>query len=304
MFCGKRLVFSVMVHLHEYTLHFQSPDVRADLTLRGSVPPWRPGTGFSFFSAEKYFAWLPSVPQGKVDGTLEVQGRTITVSRINLRTTPLTFKSQVVAVVNSVLNAYYTLVGSTEDVRARLGADGAHSARHVLLHRPRVGTRQRDREQEAERIGPDGGEVGERGERRYPSGGVRPLVEALLDLLRHRIDRQCQRPSRAQRHELGIERAFRIGSKSELDQSIGDAGVKQARLGVGDAMHEAARSLLRLWFAWMRSAAQAEDWDAQAQILSRQLDRRSRPIDAAILFSNHRRHRGSVPDGLSRGCIA
>jgi outer membrane protein TolC len=73
-------------------------------------------------------------------------------------------------------------------------------------------------------------------------------------------------------YELGIERAFRIGSKSELDQSIGDAGVKQARLGVGDALHEAARSLLRLWFAWMRSAAQGEVWDAQAQILSRQLE--------------------------------
>jgi cobalt-zinc-cadmium efflux system outer membrane protein len=73
-------------------------------------------------------------------------------------------------------------------------------------------------------------------------------------------------------YELGVERAFRIGSKSELDQSIGDAGVAQARLGVGDAMHEAARSLLRLWFAWMRAAAQGEDWDAQAQILSHQLE--------------------------------
>jgi hypothetical protein len=73
---------SVSGDLHEYTLHFQSPDVRADLTLRGSVPPWRPGTGVSFFSPEKYFAWLPSVPQGTVGGTLVVQGRSITVSGV------------------------------------------------------------------------------------------------------------------------------------------------------------------------------------------------------------------------------
>jgi outer membrane protein TolC len=51
-----------------------------------------------------------------------VNGRTITISRINLRTAPLTFKSQVIAVVTSVLNAYYSLVGSMEDARAKRAA--------------------------------------------------------------------------------------------------------------------------------------------------------------------------------------
>lgn len=51
-----------------------------------------------------------------------VNGRTITVSRINLRTAPLTFKNQVIAVVNSVLSAYYALVGAADDVRAKRAA--------------------------------------------------------------------------------------------------------------------------------------------------------------------------------------
>lgn len=51
-----------------------------------------------------------------------VNGRNITVSRINLRTAPLTFKNQVIAVVNSVLNAYYALVGAADDVRAKRSA--------------------------------------------------------------------------------------------------------------------------------------------------------------------------------------
>lgn len=51
-----------------------------------------------------------------------VNGRTITVSRINLRTAPLTFRSQVIGVVNSVLNAYSALVGASDDVRAKRAA--------------------------------------------------------------------------------------------------------------------------------------------------------------------------------------
>lgn len=73
-------------------------------------------------------------------------------------------------------------------------------------------------------------------------------------------------------YEVGIERAFRIGAKGSLDQSIGEAGVAQARLAVGDALHETARSLLRMWFTWLRAAATDADWTAQSSILARQLD--------------------------------
>ncbi|MGA8051376.1 MAG: TolC family protein, partial [Burkholderiales bacterium] len=73
-------------------------------------------------------------------------------------------------------------------------------------------------------------------------------------------------------YEVGVERAFRIGAKGSLDQSIGEAGVEQARLAVGYALHETARSLLRMWFAWLRAAATDADWSAQSAILARQLD--------------------------------
>jgi hypothetical protein len=63
--------------LTDYTLHVEVEDVVADLKLHGSVPSWRPGTGYSFFRGEKehFFAWLPSVPQGSMEGRLTVAGK-------------------------------------------------------------------------------------------------------------------------------------------------------------------------------------------------------------------------------------
>ena len=41
------------------------------------MPPWRPGAGKSFFGdLEHYFAWLPSIPFGSVEGTLTYDGQT------------------------------------------------------------------------------------------------------------------------------------------------------------------------------------------------------------------------------------
>jgi hypothetical protein len=64
--------------LHDYTLHVDLPEVQADLHLAGTVAPWRPGTGYMLFPGPKahYFAWLPSVPRGTVQGTLTVNGVT------------------------------------------------------------------------------------------------------------------------------------------------------------------------------------------------------------------------------------
>jgi predicted secreted hydrolase len=70
--------------LHDYALHFSEGDVQADITLHGTVPPWRPGTGYSFFGGDKghYFAWLPSVPQGTVSGTVSIAGQSGAVSGV------------------------------------------------------------------------------------------------------------------------------------------------------------------------------------------------------------------------------
>ncbi len=48
--------------------------------------------------------------------------RTITVARMNLNTTDLNFKNQVIGLVSQVLNLYYNLAGDYEDLRAKRGA--------------------------------------------------------------------------------------------------------------------------------------------------------------------------------------
>ena len=52
----------------------------------------------------------------------EVGGRNITISKINLATSDVTFRSQVITVVNNVLNAYYALVAADEDLKAKTSA--------------------------------------------------------------------------------------------------------------------------------------------------------------------------------------
>jgi outer membrane protein TolC len=53
---------------------------------------------------------------------IDVNSRTITVSRINLKTSELDFKTQVIATVVEVLNLYYGLVADYEDVKAKTSA--------------------------------------------------------------------------------------------------------------------------------------------------------------------------------------
>jgi len=70
--------------LHDYTVRIRIDDVAADLRLHGTVPPWRPGTGYMLFrkNEEHFFAWLPSVPQGTLEGTLSVGGKSRAVSGV------------------------------------------------------------------------------------------------------------------------------------------------------------------------------------------------------------------------------
>jgi predicted secreted hydrolase len=63
--------------LHTYRLHVEMETLSADLIFTGLVPPWRPGAGKAYFGdLEHYFAWLPSMPYGAVDGTLTYDGQT------------------------------------------------------------------------------------------------------------------------------------------------------------------------------------------------------------------------------------
>ncbi len=62
--------------LKNYRIVVNMKEFSCDLTLAGKVPAWRPATGYTFFGKEEdlYFAWLPSVPYGQIDGTMAFRG--------------------------------------------------------------------------------------------------------------------------------------------------------------------------------------------------------------------------------------
>jgi predicted secreted hydrolase len=64
--------------LHTYTIRAKAEDVEVDVKLTGTVPAWRPESGHWLFGdeGEKIFAWLPSVPEGKVQAKYSIGGRT------------------------------------------------------------------------------------------------------------------------------------------------------------------------------------------------------------------------------------
>jgi predicted secreted hydrolase len=70
--------------LHTYTIRARVEDVEIDITLTGQVPAWCPETGHWLFGEEgdHYFAWLPSVPQGRVEATYRMGGNSRTVTGV------------------------------------------------------------------------------------------------------------------------------------------------------------------------------------------------------------------------------
>jgi hypothetical protein len=60
--------------LHTYRITATVDDIAIDVTLEAEVPTWRPDTGFMLFGEERKleFAWLASVPQGKVTATYSI----------------------------------------------------------------------------------------------------------------------------------------------------------------------------------------------------------------------------------------
>ncbi len=60
-----------------YEMHAKAGSLVAQLSFTGLVPAWRPGTGKIFFdeACTRYFAWLPAVPYGTVEGHLIYDGQ-------------------------------------------------------------------------------------------------------------------------------------------------------------------------------------------------------------------------------------
>lgn len=66
--------------LKTYEIKAATKSIAAEIKLESLAQPWRPGNGFFYFQneavdKEKYFAWLPAVPYGKVSGTITVNGK-------------------------------------------------------------------------------------------------------------------------------------------------------------------------------------------------------------------------------------
>ncbi len=89
--------------------------------------------------------------------------------------------------------------------------------------------------------------------------------------------------------DVGLERPLRWLNKVGIDEDIGAASVARAEYSLGDARHEAARTLLQMWFVWQREQAQVTLWQQQADILKQQaqlVEKRVKAGDAPKLELN------------------
>ena len=61
-------------NLREYTITGAAEDLWAEVKLEGTTEPWRPETGHLVFGpgSDKFFAWSPFVPFGKVTATYKI----------------------------------------------------------------------------------------------------------------------------------------------------------------------------------------------------------------------------------------
>lgn len=69
-----------MGDLKNYTIHFENDRVSCDVRLEGLAESYRHHTGQIFFGERKYFAWLPSVPEGRVTADITVDGKKLALT--------------------------------------------------------------------------------------------------------------------------------------------------------------------------------------------------------------------------------
>ena len=72
------------LHTYQMKVVDEEEGLGIDVELVGQVPAWRPGTGHIYFGEhdEHLFAWLPSVPQGKVTVTITENGSSRTLTGV------------------------------------------------------------------------------------------------------------------------------------------------------------------------------------------------------------------------------
>jgi outer membrane protein TolC len=80
--------------------------------------------------------------------------------------------------------------------------------------------------------------------------------------------------------DVALERPLRLFNKVGIDEDIGAASLARAEYAFGGARHEAARTLLQLWFAWQREQVQAALWQQQVDILKQQAQMTEKRVKA------------------------
>lgn len=67
-------------NLKDYIIHFENDRVSCDVSFTGLAKSYRHHTGEIFFGEKKYFAWLPSVPEGRVTADITVDGKNLKIT--------------------------------------------------------------------------------------------------------------------------------------------------------------------------------------------------------------------------------
>lgn len=123
-------------------------------------------------------------------------------------------------------------------------------------------------------------------QRRLDAGPYEFTVRA--DGARRRVS-EPEIPGSFNEWAVALERPLRLPGKGSIDRNLGVQGVNVARLSAGDAMHEAGRNLLHLWFQWLKERAQLSLWQQQADIAKQQqaaVEKRKRAGDAPRMELN------------------
>src|SRR4030065_729851 len=80
--------------------------------------------------------------------------------------------------------------------------------------------------------------------------------------------------------DVALERPLRLFNKVGIDEDIGAASVARAEYALGDARHDAGRTLLQLWVAWQREQAQVNLWKQQVDILKQRAQMTEKRVKA------------------------
>jgi len=80
--------------------------------------------------------------------------------------------------------------------------------------------------------------------------------------------------------DVSLECPFRLPNKVGIDSDIGSATVARADFALGDAHHEAGRTLLHAWFVWLREQAQVKLWQHQVEIYQQQTEMVAKRVEA------------------------